>query len=63
VTCPRDFDKRDARHEACIHRRVAFCPGWQCDICPNFAVHLERPDLARFEEDPDNRPFIWDLEE
>lgn len=26
-------------------------------------VHLERADLARFIEDPDLRPYIWDLEE
>ena len=25
--------------------------------------HLERRDLAVFEEDPDNRPYVWDLEE
>jgi len=26
-------------------------------------VHIDRGDLAVFEEDPDNRPYVWDLEE
>jgi len=26
-------------------------------------VHIDRHDLAVFEEDPDERPYIWDLEE
>jgi len=25
--------------------------------------HLERGDVARFIEDPDERPYVWDLEE
>jgi len=25
-------------------------------------LHLDAADLAAFEEDPDNRPYIWDLE-
>ena len=26
-------------------------------------MHMSARDLARFEEDPDRRPYVWDLEE